>query len=91
MNIDDLSIEQLLELNAVICRRIDYLRTRAAQDVLIKLRLGQEVHFQSNEGQIFGRVIKINQKTVVVRSEDNRQWKLPAGLVKMLQDVGGPC
>lgn len=88
MRIDDMSIEQLLDLNEIICRRIDHLRTRAAQDVLIKLRLGQEVHFQSKEGQIFGRVIKINQKTVVVRSEDNRQWKLPAAMVKILQDVG---
>ncbi|MBK8971240.1 MAG: transposase [Hahellaceae bacterium] len=87
MQIEELSIEQLLELNTIICRRIDQLRARADQDVLIKLRLGQEVHFQSREGQVFGRVIKINQKTVLVRSEDNRQWKLPAGMIKLLQDL----
>lgn len=87
MQIEELSIEQLLELNTIICRRIDQLRARADQDVLIKLRLGQEVHFQSREGQVFGWVIKINQKTVLVRSEDNRQWKLPAGMIKLLQDL----
>ncbi|MBK5943640.1 hypothetical protein [Halorhodospira halophila] len=87
MRIDDLSLDELLELNEIICRRIDELRARQDLDVLKHLRLGQEVSFESREGEVFGRVVKINRKTVVVHTEDHRQWKVSPGLIKMLRDV----
>lgn len=87
MRIDDLSLDQLLELNQIICRRIDELRARQETDVLSRLTLGQTVSFESQEGQVFGRVIKINRKTVVVQSEDHRQWKVSVGLIQPLRDV----
>ena len=87
MRIEDMSIDQLLELNEIICRRIDELRARKDFDVLRQLRIGQQVHFNSQEGRIFGTVIKINRKTVVVLTEDRRQWKLPAGMVTVVRDV----
>jgi len=55
--------------------------------VLSRLTLGQAVSFESREGQVFGRVIKINRKTVVVQSEDNRQWKVAVALIQPLRDV----
>jgi hypothetical protein len=87
MRIDDLSLDQLLELNQLICRRIEALQARQELDVLSRLNLGQAVSFETREGQIFGRVIKINRKTVVVQSEDNRQWKVSVGLIQPLRDV----
>jgi RNase P/RNase MRP subunit p29 len=48
---------------------------------------GQAVSFENREGQVYGRVIKINRKTLVVQSEDNRQWKVSAGMIKLLPDV----
>ncbi|WP_416138927.1 transposase [Halomonas sp. HK25] len=87
MRIDDLSLDQLLELNQPICRRIEELQARQEMDVLSRLTLGQAVSFATREGQIFGRVIKINRKTVIVQSEDNRQWKVSAGLIQPLRDV----
>jgi hypothetical protein len=76
MRIDDMSLDQLLALNDLICRRIDDLQARQEMAVLSRLTLGQAVSFESREGQVFGRVIKINRKTVVVQSEDHRQWKV---------------
>lgn len=87
MRIEDMSIEQLMELNEIICHRIDELRARNDLAVLRKLHLGQEVHFDSQEGRVFGKVIKINRKTVIVLSEDRRQWKLPARMIKILKTV----
>ena len=72
---------------SLICRRIDELRARQDLDVLTRLRTGQAVSFESREGQVFGRVIKINRKTVEVQSEDNRQWKVSASMIKLLHDV----
>ncbi len=87
MNIDDLTIDQLLDLNDLICRRIDELRAREAMNAICRLRLGVPVHFDVSEGRVFGRVIKINRKTIVVESEDRRQWKLPAAMVTPIKDV----
>lgn len=87
MRIDEMSIEQLLEINEVICRRIDELRAQQDFNVLRQLRLGQQVHFDSAEGKIFGTIIKINRKTVMVLSEDRRRWKLPPGLLTVVEKV----
>ena len=87
MRIDDLTLDELLELNDLICHRIDELRARQDLDVLKHLRLGQAVSFESREGEVFGQVVKINRKTVVVHAEDHRQWKVPAGVIKLLRDI----
>jgi len=68
-----MSLEQLLELNELVCRRIDELRAQQDFNVLRQLRTGQQAHFDSAEGRIFGTIIKINRKTVIFSSEDQRQ------------------
>ncbi len=53
-----------------------------------RLTPGQALSLESREGQVFGRKIKINRKTVVMQLEDNRQWgKVSAGMNKLLQNV----
>ncbi|RDB41980.1 transposase [Halomonas sp. DQ26W] len=87
MRIDDMSLDQLLALNDIICRRIDELQARQKMDVLSRLNLGKAVSFETREGQIFGRVIKNFRKTVVVQSKDNRQWKVSVGMIQPLREV----
>lgn len=87
MLIDDMTIEQLLELNHIICERIDYLRAKQDQNVLAQIHIGNQVSFKTNEGTIFGVVIKKNRKTVVVLSEDKRRWKLPPGMLTLVKDI----
>ncbi|MGC1507194.1 hypothetical protein [Ketobacter sp.] len=87
MLIDDMTIEQLLELNEIICERIDYLRAKQDQNVLAQMHIGNQVSFNTDEGRIFGVVIKKNRKTVVVLSEDKRRWKLPPGMLTIVKDI----
>jgi len=87
MRIEDLTLDELHDLNELICKRIGYLRLQNDITVLSQLRLGQKVHFKAKEGQVFGVVIKINKKSVMVVSDDNRQWKIPPGLVRIMKDV----
>ena len=51
--IEDFSLEQLIELNRLICERIAELRAQQDFDVLMQLRLGQQVHFESQRGPVF--------------------------------------
>ncbi|TQV65601.1 transposase [Exilibacterium tricleocarpae] len=88
MRIEDMTLDQLLDLNEVICERIDYLRAKQDQDVMKTLCVGNQVRFANKEGSTeFGIVIKINRKTVIVLTKDQRQWKMPPGMLTVVKDV----
>lgn len=88
VNIDDMNIETLQELNEIICERIDYLRAKQDQEALIRLQLGSQVHFESKHGAtVFGIVVKINRKTVIVMSQAGKQWKISPGLLTLVTDI----
>ena len=88
MNIDDMTIEQLLEINRIICERIDELRDRQDLQALSDLRIGLKVCFDGRRGYVTGTVIKINRKSVIVLSEDGvHQYKAPPGMLRPLRDV----
>lgn len=88
MCIDDLSIDQLLELNQYICQRIDELQEQETLQALSQLRVGLKVTFEGREGPVLGIVTKINRKSVIVLGDDGRkQYKVSPGLLRPLRDV----
>jgi Zn-finger domain-containing protein len=87
VRIEDMTVEQLLELNQVICNRIDYLRAKQDTEVLARMQIGNQVSFKTDEGIMFGILIKKNKKTVIVLTEDKRRWKLPPGMLTLVKDV----
>jgi hypothetical protein len=88
MRIDDLSIDQLLELNQYVCQRIDELQEHETLQTLSQLRVGLKVTFEGREGPVFGIVTKINRKSVIVLGDDGKkQYKVSPGLLRPLRDV----
>lgn len=88
MRIDEMTIDQLLELNDAICRRIDELKEQENLQALSQLRVGLKVTFETREGAAFGIVTKINRKSVIVLAEDGtKQYKVSPELLKPLHDV----
>jgi preprotein translocase subunit YajC len=89
MRIEDMSIDQLLEMNRVICRRIDQLQDQENIQALSQLRVGSKVTFGGREGPKVGIVTKINRKSVIVLAEDDgmKQYKVSPGLLRPLRDV----
>ena len=88
MRIDDMSIDQLLELNQYICRRIDELQEQETLQALSQLRVGLKVTFEGREGPVLGIITKINRKSVIVLGDDGRkQYKVSPGLLRPLRDV----
>ena len=88
MRIEDMSIDQLLELNKVICQRIDELQDRETLQALSQLRVGLKVTFESREGPVVGIVTKINRKSVIVLAEDgSKQYKVSPELLRPLREV----
>lgn len=88
MRIDDMSIDQLLELNQTICRRIDELQDQENLQALSQLRVGLKVTFEGRNGPVLGIITKINRKSVIVLGDDGtRQYKVSPGLLRPLRDV----
>ena len=88
MRIEDMSIDQLLELNQYICQRIDELRDQQTLQALMQLRIGMKVTFDSRHGPMAAIVTKINRKSVIVLAEDGRtQYKVSPELLRPLHDV----
>ena len=88
MRIEDMSIDQLLELNSYICRRIDELQDQENLQVLSKLRVGQKVTFEGREGPVLGIVTKINRKSVIVLGDDGtKQYKVSPGLLRPMREA----
>ncbi|BBP47021.1 hypothetical protein THMIRHAS_23940 [Thiosulfatimonas sediminis] len=54
MRIEDMTLDQLMELNTLICQRIDQLQERETMEALMQLRLGMKVTFEGRYGQVFG-------------------------------------
>jgi len=88
MRIDDMSVDQLMELNRYICQRIHELRDQENLQALSQLRVGLKVTFEGREGPLQGIVTKINRKSVIVLDEDGtKQYKVSPGLLRPLRDV----
>jgi len=81
IDIDKLSKEQLLALNRRIVERLNYLAARETLEVSKKFRVGDTVEFQSEESTIQGLVIRINRKTLSIRTKEG-QWNIPPQFLK---------
>lgn len=82
IKLDQLSYEQLIELNHAVVARLKYLNALKTLDTLTNLHIGQRVCFDHHAGILAGRIIKINQKTVIVHTDDHRSWKVSPTLLK---------
>ena len=88
IDIDNLTVEELEDLNHRIVERLKLLDTLKAHQNMMAFNLGEQVTFESSRhGRQFGTLIKFNQKTVVVLTEDKRQWRVPPHILSPVKDV----
>ena len=90
MNFEGFTLDQLLELNHLICRRIDELREKETLQALVRLHVGMKVTFEARDGIKVGLVTKINRKSVIVLGEDDdgrKQYKVSPELLTPLKEV----
>ena len=79
----ELSIDELYFINKIVVDRIKYLQKATALFDMAKFRVGEIVSFNNGSKFITGRILKFNQKTVSLLTDDNEQWNVaPKLLVK---------
>ncbi len=81
-----LSEEDLRLLNRMVVERLKlYHKVRDLKN-LAKFNLMDRVYFTHEGKQITGRVMKLNRRSVTIRTDDGRQWNVsPAFLVRMAE------
>ena len=87
IDIDGLSMEELSQLNHRVVERIKMLRAMQAHVDMMAFNLGARVSFDSQEGRHLGTLVKYNRKTVTVRTDDGRQWRVSPSLLAAVNDV----
>ena len=75
IEIEKLSIEELMDLNKRIIRRIEYLHSLKTRAHLDRYEVGDKVTFQSDGRTVEGIVTRVNRKTLSVRTKDTR-WNI---------------
>ena len=91
IDIDDLSYDELLALNDRIIARLKHLDAADTIDAMMKLNLGSKVCFDGGrKGMQVGILVKFNQKTVTVLTDDGRRrWNVsPQMLSPIIEEDG---
>lgn len=81
--IDELTEEQLIELNRKIVARLRFLEQMRAHGAMMRFNIGQRVSFDdANRLPVAGILTRYNKKTVTVISDDGRRWNVSPGLLR---------
>jgi len=83
MNLEKMSVDELIALNRKIVRRIEYLQSLKTRAHLDRFEVGDRVSFQSDGRTVEGIVVRVNRKTLSVRTGDTH-WRIhPRFLTRM--------
>jgi hypothetical protein len=88
VDIDQLTIDELVALSHRIVERIKFLEHAQAHLDMMAFNLGARVSFDSQYGRQLGTLVKFNRKTVTVLGDDGRQWRISPQLLSKVKDAG---
>jgi len=84
IDVEKLSPEELYDLYRKVCRRINSLQRSKVAEKLQEFDIGDEVSFEHEGDIITGTVIRVNKKTLTVRSERGSSWYISPGLASKI-------
>lgn len=81
--------EDLLFLNRLIVERLRLISQARATGLMATFTRGDRVGFQAPDGRpVEGVVLRLNQKTVSIATDDGHQWNVAPGLLRLIRSVG---
>jgi hypothetical protein len=88
IDVDNLSLAQLIQLHDKVARRIWQLQQAAYSDKLQEFQIGEKVKFLNEEGEtLLGIIIRVNKKSLTVRTDRGNKWYLHPWAVTKVVDV----
>ena len=86
IQIENLSLKELVELHDRIARRMWELGRRELNAKLGEFQIGDKVNFHGEGKTITGTVIRVNRKTLSVRSQEGN-WYVPPWAVTKISET----
>lgn len=86
IDIDNLSEEELLELNHRIVERLKFLESVQTHKEMMQFNPGEQVSFQpQGRKKLTGTLVKFNKKTVTVITDSGQKWNVSPHLLKKVK------
>jgi len=83
IEIEKLTLKELVELHDRIARRMWELQRTKLSEKLGEFQIGDKVSFQNEGKTITGTVIRVNRKSLSVRTQQNCWYINPWGVTKL--------
>lgn len=81
VDIENLSEEELRDLNQRIVQRLKLLTQMRIHSQMLDFNVGERVTFTSNGEPVIGTLIRYNRKTVTVVTDTGDRWNVSPGLL----------
>jgi hypothetical protein len=86
VNIDELSEEELVELNHKIVARLRFLRQMRSHAQMLDYRIGERVGFNpEGQAKVIGTLTRYNKKSVTIITDSGQHWNVHPGLLHKIQ------
>lgn len=83
IEIENLCLEELVEIHRKICKRIRELNRSKVSEELKNFEIGDEIRFKHEGTIITGTVIRVNQKSLSVRTNRGNWYVDPRNATKI--------
>ena len=88
IDIDQLTEEELVELNHRIVERLKFLESFHTHNEMMQFSPGEQVTFEPpGKGRQIGTLVKFNKKTVTVITESGQKWNVSPHLLSKIKKV----
>jgi len=85
IDIDDLTYEQLINLNHKIVERLKFMDSMHTHNEMMQFNPGDKVTFEPrNREKQTGTLVKFNKKTVTVLTDDGQSWNVAPHLLSKI-------
>ena len=87
IHLDNLSEEELIDLNHQIVERLRFLQHSRAHQSVLQFRIGERVMFNPDgQAAVTGMLTRYNKKTVTVITDDDHHWNVAPSFLQKAQD-----
>src|SRR5205814_2377976 len=92
LSIEQLSEQELVDLNHRVVERLRLLRQNRSQNQMLPFNVGEQVCFDGPDGNVVTGVIeRFNKKSVtIVSDKPHAHWRVHPGFLRKLQDTSAP-
>ncbi len=88
IDIDNLSEDELIELNYRIVERLKFLESMHTHNEMMEFSPGEKVSFEApGRGRQIGTLMKYNKKTVTVITGSGQKWNISPHLLCKVKDI----